>query len=144
MFISDRILQLHLRTVHQVGRQPRNQLTVTATSLLPYFKLETAHFYDSEGQEYKIGKKIDKDTELAKHLHDKLVEPGSRVENIKGDCFLVQLIDHSDTSDSDDNNLVILNRRELEKCCGRDGKLKELYTRDQMVFEDCPVLQRQC
>ncbi|CAI2353684.1 unnamed protein product [Caenorhabditis sp. 36 PRJEB53466] len=132
-FNNPRLLQQHIQLAHSDERT-RNQMTITAMSLLPYFKLPEAVFYDISGNEYKFGKYLEKETELAKHF--KVIEPGSKVTVEGNNCFIVEL--HGER-----NSLLVLNDQEYVKVCDSHGKLKTLFNANPKDMEDIPKLEKE-
>lgn len=136
-FSSARFLYQHQLAVHSNPGPPRNQYTITAASLLPYFKLEQGIFYDSTGAEYRMGKLLEKGKDFSKHLGTRIVVSGSRVENIEEhDCFVVPLF-------GADSRHVLLNQEEIQKFFGADGRLKSLFSENPRNFDDIPLLARE-
>ncbi|EGT42586.1 hypothetical protein CAEBREN_05284 [Caenorhabditis brenneri] len=136
-FNSPRFLFQHHQLVHSNQQQPRNQLTITASSLLPYFKLPEATFYDITGKEYRIGRFIEKGRDFVKHLKTQFVKPGSMVAKIEeNDHFVVKLR-------GEDEQHILFNEHEFPEVCDRDGALNVLFSKNPRIFDDIPVLSRE-
>lgn len=129
--------QLAVHTVHSNPGPPRNQYTITAASLLPYFKLEQGVFYDSMGRKYRMGKLLEKGKDVTRHLGSRIVVSETRVENVaENDCFVVPLLGR-------DNRHVLLNQEEFRTVCDATGRLKSLFIENPRSFDDIPQLTRE-
>ncbi|PIC25909.1 hypothetical protein B9Z55_018657 [Caenorhabditis nigoni] len=143
-FNSARFLYQHEQLVHStqpnhfgVDEVPRNQLTITASSLLPYFKLPEALFYDSNGNKYRMGKFVEKGQDFAKHLKTRVITAGTKVEKVEeNDFFVVRLVGNS-------GHHILLNHVELLDLCGADRKLKQLFSDNPKEYDDIPILVKE-
>ncbi|CCD63019.1 C2H2-type domain-containing protein [Caenorhabditis elegans] len=125
-FKSSRFLYQHEQTVHQ--REPpvhRNQLTITATSLLPYFKFQEAKFYDSSGQEYRMGKYLEKNNGI--NVSRNVKKQKNNIVTLHGN-----LKQH-----------VLLTDMEYSMLRNPDGSLKTFFSENPKKFGDPPVLERE-
>uniref|UniRef100_A0A8R1INE0 Uncharacterized protein n=1 Tax=Caenorhabditis japonica TaxID=281687 RepID=A0A8R1INE0_CAEJA len=135
-FHDARFLQRHIQTVH-ADERPRKQITITATSLLQCFKLSTATFYDLDGNEYRMGKHLESESDLAKHFKEKVVSTGYKLDSTEEkDVFIVEIL-------GEHVSYVVLNVHEFSKVCDAEGKLKTLFGENLKKYEDFPKLERQ-
>uniref|UniRef100_A0A1I7TYN8 C2H2-type domain-containing protein n=1 Tax=Caenorhabditis tropicalis TaxID=1561998 RepID=A0A1I7TYN8_9PELO len=135
-FDEPRFLYQHQQIAHPNQASSRNTLTITASSLLPYFKLPEAVFHDEDGNEYRMGKLLERGKAFAKHLKDRLVAPGIKVEKVEeNDSFVVELRGGS-------GQHILLNGIEFMKVCNASGKLKSLHSENPRIYDDIPILDR--